>query len=37
MMPLIMFIFPAMFVVLAGPAVLNTLRAMKDNPAIGGG
>jgi tight adherence protein C len=36
MIPLVLFIFPAMGVVLAGPAVINVIKAMKDNPALGG-
>ncbi len=36
MLPLVMFIFPAMGVVLAGPAVINVMKAMKNNPALGG-
>jgi len=30
MIPLVLFIFPAMFVVLGGPAVINVIRQMKD-------
>jgi tight adherence protein C len=37
MIPLVLFIFPAMFVVLAGPAALNVMRTMSNNPAFGGG
>lgn len=35
LVPLILFIFPAIFAVLGGPAVINTLRALKDNPTLG--
>jgi tight adherence protein C len=35
MLPLILFIFPAMGVVLAGPAALTMIQAVKDNPALG--
>jgi tight adherence protein C len=35
MIPLVLFIFPAMGVVLGGPAVLNILRAMRENPVPG--
>lgn len=37
MIPLVMFIFPAMGVVLGGPAVLRMIQAVKDNPSLGGG
>ena len=37
MIPLIMFIFPAMFVVLGGPAGINIMRALKSNPQLAGG
>ena len=37
MIPLVMFIFPAMGVVLGGPAVLRMIEAVKDNPSLGGG
>ncbi len=37
MIPLVLFIFPAMGVVLGGPAILNVMKAMKTNPAFGGG
>lgn len=36
MIPLVMFIFPAMGVVLGGPAILKMIEALKDNPALGG-
>ncbi len=36
MLPLVMFIFPAMGVVLGGPAVLRMIEAVRDNPALGG-
>jgi len=36
LIPLILFIFPAMFVVLGGPAVLNVIKQMKNNPGLGG-
>lgn len=36
MIPLVLFIFPAMGVVLAGPAALNVMRTLKHNPALGG-
>jgi tight adherence protein C len=36
MIPLVLFIFPAMGVVLAGPAVINVIKAMKNTPALGG-
>lgn len=36
MIPLVLFIFPAMFVVLGGPAVLNVIEAVKENPTLGG-
>ena len=35
MIPLVLFIFPAMFVVLGGPAVLNVVKQMKSNPGLG--
>lgn len=35
MMPLVLFIFPAMGVVLAGPAALKMLAALKTNPGLG--
>ncbi|MFH1746239.1 MAG: type II secretion system F family protein [Planctomycetota bacterium] len=35
MIPLVLFIFPAMGVVLAGPAALKMLQALKDNPTLG--
>ncbi len=34
MIPLVLFIFPAMGVVLGGPAVLNILEALKQNPTL---
>lgn len=37
MIPLVMFIFPAMGVVLAGPAALKMLEALRNNPSLGGG
>ncbi|MCK4342259.1 MAG: type II secretion system F family protein [Phycisphaerae bacterium] len=37
MIPLVLFIFPAMGVVLGGPAVLNVMKAVKDNPSLSGG
>jgi len=37
MAPLILFIFPAILVVLAGPAALKMIRTLADNPAIMGG
>ncbi len=36
MIPLVLFIFPAMGVVLAGPAVINVIKAIKENPSLGG-
>jgi tight adherence protein C len=36
MIPLVLFIFPAMGVVLAGPAALNVMKALKNNPTLGG-
>lgn len=35
MLPLVIFIFPAMGVVLGGPAILNIIKAMKENPVPG--
>jgi tight adherence protein C len=35
MIPLVLFIFPAMGVVLGGPAILKMIEALKDNPALG--
>lgn len=35
MIPLVIFIFPAMGVVLGGPAMLKMMEALKDNPALG--
>ncbi len=37
MIPLVMFIFPAMFVVLGGPAAINIMKALKENPQLMGG
>ncbi|MBK8914768.1 MAG: type II secretion system F family protein [Phycisphaerales bacterium] len=34
MLPLVIFIFPAMGVVLAGPAAIKMMQAAKDNPAL---
>lgn len=34
MIPLVLFIFPAMGVVLGGPAILKMIEALKDNPAL---
>lgn len=34
MIPLVLFIFPAMGVVLAGPAAINMMKALKDNPTL---
>ncbi|GMU38586.1 MAG: type II secretion system F family protein [Phycisphaerae bacterium] len=36
MAPLILFIFPAILVVLAGPAALKMIQTLKDNPAVMG-
>lgn len=36
MIPLVLFIFPAMGVVLAGPAAINLIKALQNNPAFGG-
>lgn len=36
LIPLVLFIFPAMFVVLGGPAAINVIQAVKDNPTLGG-
>lgn len=36
MLPLVIFIFPAMGVVLGGPAVIKMIEALKNNPALGG-
>ena len=36
MIPLVIFIFPAMGVVLAGPAALKAIEAVKNNPSLGG-
>jgi tight adherence protein C len=35
MIPLVLFIFPAMGVVLGGPAILNILRTVKEHPIPG--
>ena len=32
MLPLMLFIFPAIFVVLVGPAALNMIKMFKNNP-----
>ncbi len=37
MIPLVLFIFPAMGVVLGGPAVLKMVEALKNNPSLRGG
>jgi len=37
MIPLVLFIFPAMAVVLGGPAALNIMRTLANNPAFGMG
>lgn len=37
MLPLVLFIFPAMGVVLAGPAAIRMIETLKDNPSLGGG
>lgn len=34
MLPLVLFIFPAMGVVLGGPAALKIIQAMKNNPGL---
>ena len=36
MIPLVIFIFPAMGVVLAGPAALKAIEAVQSNPSLGG-
>jgi tight adherence protein C len=36
MLPLVMFIFPAIAVVVAGPAAISALRAWQTNPNLGG-
>jgi tight adherence protein C len=36
MLPLVMFIFPAIAVVVAGPAAISALRAWQSNPNLGG-
>lgn len=36
MIPLVLFIFPAMGVVLGGPAILKMIEAFKNTPALGG-
>lgn len=36
MIPLVLFIFPAMGVVLGGPAVISAMRAAQSNPQLGG-
>lgn len=35
MIPLVLFIFPAMGVVLGGPAVIKMIEALKNSPALG--
>lgn len=35
LMPLILFIFPALGIVLAAPAALRMIEALKDNPSLG--
>ncbi len=37
MIPLVLFIFPAIAVVVAGPAAISALRAWQSNPGLGGG
>jgi tight adherence protein C len=37
MLPLILFIFPAILVVLAGPAALTMIKALSNNPGLMGG
>jgi len=37
MLPLVMFIFPAIAVVVAGPAAISAIRAWQSNPNFGGG
>ena len=37
MAPLMLFIFPAVFVVLLGPAALSLYDNMINNPILGGG
>lgn len=37
MIPLVLFIFPAIAVVVAGPAAISALRAWQHNAALGGG
>lgn len=36
LMPLILFIFPALGIVLGGPAALRMMEALADNPSLGG-
>ncbi|MEW6250712.1 MAG: type II secretion system F family protein [Planctomycetota bacterium] len=36
MIPLVLFIFPAIAVVLGGPAIISAVRAYADNPALAG-
>jgi tight adherence protein C len=36
MIPLVLFIFPAMGVVLGGPAIISAMRAAQNNPQLGG-
>ena len=37
MIPLVLFIFPAIAVVVAGPAGISAVRAWQSNPTLGGG
>jgi tight adherence protein C len=37
MIPLVLFIFPAIAVVVAGPAAISAMRAWQNNTALGGG
>ncbi|HQL55292.1 MAG TPA: type II secretion system F family protein, partial [Phycisphaerae bacterium] len=36
MIPLVLFIFPAIAVVVAGPAAISAVRAWQANPNLGG-